>query len=108
MRRILSGTEFAAWLTRYLTPEGLANVTSRPVVSDRSDYQIVHLDGLYLSRAWCLRGVARALAQGDPRRAKMLEASRDLIAVALPEIANGGYGGEHWLASFAVYALAGE
>ena len=108
MRRILPAAEFSSWLTRYLTPEGLANVTERPIVSDRSDYQLVHLDGLFLSRAWCLRGVADALAARDPRRAEMLKASRDLIAVALPQIANGGYGGEHWLASFAVYALAGE
>lgn len=108
MRRILPKKEFAGWLTGFLTPDGLANVMTRPIVSDRSDYQIVHLDGLFLSRAWCLRGVASALPARDPRRGQMLAASRELIGVALPEIANGGYGGEHWLASFAVYALAGE
>ena len=31
--------------------------------------------------------------------------ARELIAGALPHIASGGYGGEHWLASFAVYGL---
>ena len=36
---------------------------------DRNDPQIVHLDGLNLSRAWCLRGIAAALAAGrQPRR----------------------------------------
>ena len=105
MRRILPKPEFSAWFSRYLTPEGLANVSQPPTVSDRSDYQIVHLDGLSLSRAWCLRGIAEALGPQDPRYAAMLKASRELIAQALPHVANGGYGGEHWLASFAVYAL---
>lgn len=108
MRRVLPKAEFAAWLTHYLTPAGLKNVSAPPIVSDRGDYQIVHLDGLSLSRAWCLRGIAAALPTSDARRPSMLAASRDMIAHALPNVANGGYGGEHWLASFAVYALTGE
>jgi hypothetical protein len=108
MRRILPGAEFSAWLARYLTPKGLVNVSLPPIVSDRTDYQIVHLDGLSFGRAWCLRGVAAALPAGDKRRDAMLKASRDLIAKTLPHVASGGYGGEHWLASFAVYALARE
>ena len=108
MRRILPKAEFAAWFNRYLSPAGLANVSSTPVVSDRTDYQIVHLDGLSLSRAWCLRGVAGALPAANRRRAAMLRAASDLIGGALPHITAGGYGGEHWLASFALYALSSE
>lgn len=106
MRRILGKAEFAAWLTRYMPASGLSNVMRRPIVSDRTDYQIVHLDGLSLSRAWCLTGIASALPRTDPRRARMRRAARELIGEAMPHIASGGYGGEHWLASFAVYALA--
>ncbi|MBI4902051.1 MAG: DUF2891 domain-containing protein [Acidobacteria bacterium] len=105
MRRILPREEFAAWFTKFLTAEGLVNVLRPPVVSDRTDYQIVHLDGLMLSRAWCAKGIASALPAPDPRRAQLLKASHDLIATALPHVASGEYGGEHWLASFAVYAL---
>ena len=108
MRRILPKLEFAAWFTHYLSPAGLANLMHSPVVSDRTDYQIVHLDGLSLSRAWCLRGIANALPASNPRRAAMLRASRDLIDRSLPHITAGGYGGEHWLASFALYALLNE
>ena len=72
MRRILPKAEFVQWFSRYLTPAGLANVSKPPVVSDRTDYQIVHLDGLSLSRAWCLRGIANALPSGDARRDPML------------------------------------
>lgn len=105
MRRILGKTEFVSWFGRFMDRAGLANVLKPPVVSDRTDYQIVHLDGLSLSRGWCLRGVAGALPASDPRRGQMVKAARELIAGALPHIASGGYGGEHWLASFAVYAL---
>lgn len=106
MRRILPKAQFAKWFSGFMSAEGLANVLQPPIVSDRTDYQIVHLDGLSLSRAWCLKGTASALPAGDPRRAKMLRASRQLTAQALPHVASGGYGGEHWLASFAVYAIA--
>jgi hypothetical protein len=108
MRRILPRAEFTAWFSRYLTPAGLANVLHPPIVSDRTDYLIVHLDGLSLSRAWCLRGIASALPVRSSRRSAMLKASRELIAATLPHIASGSYGGEHWLASFAVYALSSE
>jgi len=106
MRRVLPRSEFAPWLSRFLTKAGLANVIKAPVVSDRTDYAIVHLDGLFLSRAWCLRGIAKALPAGDERRGRLARAARDLINIALPHVATGEYGGEHWLASFAVYALS--
>ena len=105
MRRILPQEDFAAWINRYLSPDGLANVSKPPIVSDRSDYQIVHLDGLMFSRVWCLRGIGNALPEPDPRRALMLSSAEELLRQALPHIANGEYGGEHWLASFALYAL---
>ena len=39
------------------------------IVTDRSDPKLVHLDGLNLSRAWCMRSIARALPADDPARA---------------------------------------
>ena len=103
MRRVLSPAEFAKWFGTYITPAGLANLLKAPEVSDRGDYQIVHLDGLYLSRAWCLYGIAKSL----PRRGQNLRvAAKRLLETALPHVTAGNYGGEHWLASFAVYALS--
>ena len=104
MRRVLPAKEFASWFGQYLSEPGLANLTQAPQVSDRSDYQIVHLDGLYLSRAWCLAGIAQSLPTA--RRAPLLAASKRLLDAALPQVTAGNYGGEHWLASFAVYALS--
>jgi Protein of unknown function (DUF2891) len=106
MRRVLPPAEFRPWFARYLSAAGLANLCKPPIVSDRTDYQIGHLDGLSFSRAWCLRGIASALPKTSPRRAVMERAAKELLSKTMPHIAEGNYGGEHWLASFAVYALS--
>ena len=105
MRRVLPHAEFTKWFNQYMPATGLQNVLKIPVVSDRTDLQIVHLDGLCFSRSWCLKGLASTLPKTDPRRARLLKASIHLLSSSLPHIASGQYGGEHWLASFAVYAL---
>ncbi len=111
MRRVLPRSEFAAWLDGFLP--GLAARTPatlfRPVpVSDRGDPQIVHLDGLNLSRAWCWRGIAAALPADDRRAGVAREAAARHLAAGLPAIDAGDYGGSHWLASFAALALSAD
>lgn len=108
MRRVLPPPRFQEWFAKFLpdAAKGEPKSLFEPaIVSDRSDLQIVHLDGLNLSRAWCMKGIAGSLPTGDPLRAKLLEASRRHARAALDHIASGHYGGEHWLASFAVYLL---
>ena len=108
MRRVLPKAEYTAWLRRFLP--GLAkgepaSLFAPATVSDRTDPQLVHLDGLNLSRAWCMRAIAAALPANDPAR-KILNGSATRHAqAALPHVASGDYVGEHWLASFAVYLL---
>jgi len=107
MRRVLPRADFAAWLSAFLP--GLAAGKPFPlspaVVSDPTDPRLVHLDGVNLTRAWTLRGIARALPAGDGRR-KVLETSAAKHAEAgLARVSSGSYEGEHWLASFAVYLL---
>ena len=106
MRRVLPDAEFLLWFNKFINNEGFANVMKLPVVSDRTDYQIVHLDGLALSRAWCMRGIASKLPKKDKRRELLLKQSDEFINKTLPNVANGNYGGDHWLGSFAVYALS--
>jgi hypothetical protein len=72
------------------------------VVGDRTDPKLAHLDGLNLSRAWCMRNIAAALPPGEQR--DDLTAAADVHARdGLAHVATGDYMGEHWLASFAVY-----
>src|SRR6266851_2311459 len=69
MRRVLPPDEFPTWFHRFL-PDCAKGEPKRlftpAIVSDRSDPQIVHLDGLNLNRAWCMRGIAAALPPNDP------------------------------------------
>ena len=111
MRRILPQDEFQRWLDQFLPGfrEGQpASLFQPPNVSDRTDPKLVHLDGLNLSRAWCMLGIASALQPNDPGRKVLQESAYEHIAASLPHIASGNYEGEHWLASFAVYALSQE
>jgi hypothetical protein len=110
MQRVLPGEALAAWLSRALP--GLANgqpltLFEPATVTDRTDPQIVHLDGLNLSRAWCFEGIAQALDAHDARRARLLDAAGRHRAAGLVGVASGDYFGEHWLATFAMLASTG-
>lgn len=110
MRRVLDTDAFAAWLARFLP--GFAAEAPRALfepaeVVARDDPQLVHLDGLNLSRAWCLRGIAGALPAGDPR-IDIARASADRhLAAGWRGLSNESFVGAHWLATFAVLALGG-
>ena len=109
MRRVLPAKEYQAWCKRYLPgiAKGEPKTLFAPAtVADRSDPQIVHLDGLNLSRAWCMRGIASALPKNDPAREALTESAAIHAEAALRHVASGDYVGEHWLASFAVYMLS--
>ena len=102
MTRVKDAASFAAWFDAFLPASAM--IRFEPVeVSDRSDGKIAHLDGLNLSRSWCMRAIAAAIAPSP--RVNALEASglRHLDA-ALPHV-GGDYMGEHWLATFALLAL---
>ncbi len=75
-------------------------------VTDRTDPQLVHLDGLNLSRAWGMRSIAAALPADDPAPRRLARSAARHAETALAHVASGDYAGEHWLASFAVYLLS--
>ncbi|MCQ8278048.1 DUF2891 domain-containing protein [Acetobacteraceae bacterium KSS8] len=106
MARLLPRDRFAPWFARFL-PDLAAREPAAlfaPVsVSDRSDGRIAHLDGLNLSRAWCMRGLA-AMLEDRVAKTFLLDAAERHLAASLGEVA-GDYMGEHWLASFALLAL---
>jgi hypothetical protein len=103
MQRVL-GERFADWwlafaptaaeTTRWLTPA---------LVSDRTDALLVHLDGLNLSRAWCLRSLAPTMA--EPLRERFRRAAAAHWASAWPHVTGGDFVATHWLISFALLSL---
>jgi len=107
MRRVLPPREFARWLRDFLPQLSKTRALrlNPAVVTDPTDPRLVHLDGLNLSRAWMLRGIASGLPPKDSRRAILLKAADAHAAAGLARVSSGNYEGEHWLASFAVYLL---
>ncbi|WP_294248426.1 DUF2891 domain-containing protein [uncultured Chryseobacterium sp.] len=105
MRRVLPQKEFTAWLNRFYEKRSLENIEKIPVVSDLSDYQTVHLVGLSFSKAWCMKGIAKSLPEEHPLKKEFTKTAQVFLTNGLPLLFQGNYGGDHWLASFAVYAL---
>jgi len=100
MADVLPADRFQSWFTAFL-PD-LSSLEPAQV-SDRSDGKLVHLDGLNLSRAWCLYILSRKL----PGQAEYLRSLADKhLATSLANITDGDYAGEHWLGTFALYALS--
>lgn len=106
MRRVLNKNEFDKWFNNFLpgiSKNGNENILEPAVVADRTDPKIVHLDGLNLSRAWCMAGIASELDIDNPAKEILLKAAYKHAKDALAHVASGNYEGEHWLASFAIY-----
>jgi len=97
MRKVLSADEFDRWSRLFLPGLFGGSLNLEPgQVRDRSDGKLVHLDGLNFSRAWCLYPLH------DNDHALTL-ADRHMV-YSLQKIVDGDYAGQHWLASFALYA----
>jgi hypothetical protein len=106
MRRVLPPDEFAGWLTKFLPRLPTTNSAEWlpiGVVTDKTDGKLAHLDGLNLSRAWMLEGIASGLPSGDPRRRALMAAAQTHAASGLAAVTGEHYSGGHWLGSFATY-----
>ncbi len=100
MREVL-GDGFAAWWQAFAPRSEALRAWRQPaIVSDRVDPQLVHLDGLNLSRAWCLAALAESL--GD---AALHEAAQAHRGAAWPHVTGGDFAATHWLVSFALLSL---
>jgi len=108
MRRVLAPSEFAMWLTAFLPDVTGAPATRwlTPVRStDPADGKLAHLDGLNLSRAWMIEGIAAALPRAHPVRTPLERAAATHREAGLAALQGGEYAGTHWLGSFAAYLV---
>ncbi len=108
VRRVLPPAEFATWLTAFLPhlpADGSAGWLPIGVVTDKTDGKLAHLDGLNLSRAWMLDGIASGLPATDARRGSLLAAAKAHAESGLAAVTGEQYEGGHWLGSFAAYLV---
>jgi hypothetical protein len=111
MRRLLSPRDFAAWLDGFLPGlprDGSSSWLAPGVVADPTDGKLAHLDGLNLSRAWMLEGIAAGLPSGDPRIATLRAAAAVHRDAGLRSVTGEHYEGGHWLGTFATYLTSGR
>jgi hypothetical protein len=102
MRRVLGPAEFSKWFRAFL-PEIPPALLNPAKVSDRTDGQLAHLDGLSLSRAWGFFNLSSVV---PGKKAVLLQAGKKHLRAGLRQVSSGSYAGEHWLASFGAYALS--
>ena len=118
MRRVLAPPDFARWLSGFLpqiprvqaAPAAAAPPARPPppwlapgVVTDRADPKLAHIDGLNLSRAWMLEGIAHGLPAHDARIPALLASAAQHAQASLPAVTGEHYEGGHWLGTYAVY-----
>jgi DUF2891 family protein len=109
MRRVVAPPAFAPWLREFLLgiPKEATPWLKVATVTDPSDGKLAHLDGLNLSRAWMLEGIAASLPPDDPRLPALRSAAAAHRASGLASVTGAHYEGGHWLGTFAVYLVTG-
>lgn len=102
MSKITSKKDYKIWLKGFL-PQLFDNKHElKPgIVSDRTDGQLVHLDGLNFSRATALYQIAHKL----PEINYLNDWADHHFNYSFNNISNDDYMGSHWLGTFALYAL---
>jgi DUF2891 family protein len=111
MRRVLPRADFAVWLRQFMPqiPASGDGGWLKPAVSpDPSDGKLAHLDGLNLSRAWMLEGIAAGSLHGDERLPAINAAAEAHRHAGMTAVTGEHYEGGHWLGSFAVYLVTGR
>jgi Protein of unknown function (DUF2891) len=98
IRRVLAPADFAEWLYGFMLQisENGSLAWLKPVISpDPSDGKLAHLDGLNLSRAWMLEGIASALPKSDKRLPAILTAAASHSRAGLAAVTGEHYEGGH-------------
>jgi hypothetical protein len=111
LRRVLPGPRYGVWLSSFLPSvptDGSPEWLRIPVTTDPSDGKLAHLDGLSLSRAFMLEGIAASLPPADARVPALRGAAKRHLSSGLSAVTGQHYEGGHWLGTFAVYTLTGR
>ncbi len=105
MSLILDNREFNKWLYKFFPSfekSNFSNIINPPEVLDPTDPGIGHLIGLMFHRAWTLKDIASKLDSGSDKKF-LQKIAKKHSQEGYNIMFKSGYGGEHWLATFAIY-----
>ena len=105
MSTILDKEDFNVWFKNFLPSfrkSEFKNIIDPPDVLDPEDPGIGHLIGLMFHRAWTLKDIANNLDDDNDKKF-LLSISNVHTKKGYDIMFDSGYGGEHWLATFAIY-----
>ena len=105
MSSILNNNEYNDWIYNFLPSfekKEFGTIINPPEVLDPEDPGIGHLIGLMFHRAWTLKEIAAKL---DNKKHEYLlrQIAKKHSEEGYDIMFDSGYGGEHWLATFAIY-----
>jgi len=103
MSETLAPDEFAGWLSRVLPRPADAAWSPPEFRPDGADPGTIHLEGLLISRAWCLDAVGRALPPGHAVAAAASAATQAHLARVAALDPADGFGRSHWIPTFLLY-----
>ncbi|MGH9068310.1 MAG: DUF2891 family protein [Acidimicrobiales bacterium] len=101
--KVLDADDFHAWFDRVGPADGMPEWGPPAFAPGGSDPGTLHLEGLVMSRAWCLDALGKLLGSGVPLgRAALSGRDAHLAAVSAIDPTDG-FSRAHWLPTFAVY-----
>lgn len=109
MRRVLDKKPFAQWERAFFGSLKKNDPIFTPVVpKDIKDPYLGHQIGLMFSKAAAFAGISSRMEKSNPRK-KWFEAAAEAHAQkGITLMFDSGYGGTHWLASFAIFYFSGS
>ena len=105
MSFILDSKEFNNWIYKFFPSfdeKDFGKIINTPEVLDPLDPGIGHLIGLMFHRAWTLKDIAGKVEDNKNKRLFQKIAQKH-SEQGYRIMFKSGYGGEHWLATFAIY-----
>ncbi|MDW3191610.1 MAG: DUF2891 domain-containing protein [Cytophagales bacterium] len=111
MSKLMPTEMYLSWFQDFLPSPGsneIQSIENPPAIYDKEDPSIGHLIGLMFQRAWCLKQIAAVFGDTDPRKEYFLKIALKHIEAGESIMFESGYGGAHWLATFAIYAYTIE
>ncbi|HSZ43571.1 MAG TPA: DUF2891 family protein [Trebonia sp.] len=103
MADVLPAAEFAGWLDAAMPDPDRVAWAPPDFSPDAADPGTVHLEGLLVSRAWCLDAVVGALPPGHPIAERARDAAASHAARAAGIQFAEGFGRSHWMPTFLLY-----